>query len=777
MQINSAIILYYSSNGYGNPLSFKEVEDDDVEQVEHSMKTTNPSFKFRPGDRKLIKSVVDHVKHIVDGNGKCKGLAYFNDQNNQTTKISTEEKVIKKFGEHQSRTHFFLSKLLATADQNANRNKHGYRFNDPELNMYAAYLRMISGPLAYETIQRNLECALPSLVSINRYINASNCRLNEGILRTEELRLFLTERSLQPIVILSEDATRITGRVQYDKRSNQLVGFVLPLNSANGLPIPFKYPARNAEEILNHFSGLNEVATFMNVIMAQPLANVPPFCLTIFGSNNKYSAKDVVQRWNYIVDELTKVGIKVLVISSDSDPRYNKAMRDLSGLGNKTQVNWFSSNEKLEGPFYVQDPTHIGTKMRNFFLSTLYASRTVPFGNYFIDLGHLHTLMENFSKDQHLLTPSILNPLDRQNFNSVLRICNERVTILLKDAIKNSDGTYQYLQIMRDVISSFIDPNITPLQRIRKMWYSVFLIRMWRESIVTSKKYTLKENFMSGNCYSCIELNAHELVKCLLHLREIDKPEFFCPHLFESQACESTFRQLRSFTTTYSTVINCSLKESISRVFKIHLQNEIVHSTSTHFVYPRAKNSSTQTVNYKLPTKEEIFKEIEFCKKLAEQTAVKLGLIARRNKNRSFYPCRVRPNVEAKQPQSKSKPQTSSINVRAPPYELKFSDLKNIQLKNYARDVSSNAIDAASSYVEVVCDDGKRVVVKKTSLCWLLGPDCRKMSSDRLLRVKYSTSTSISKPKSKSKQKLNKHFIRSVLKSCDPSKRKYKPEN
>lgn len=235
-------------------MSFKDVEDDDIEQVEIAMQKINPAFKFRPGDKKLIKSTAEHVKNIVDGNGKFTGLSYFNDRNNPPAKSP-----VKKISEHQSRTHYFLSKLMATADRNANRNKHGYRYNDPKLNMYATYLRMIAGPLAYETIQKNLECALPALVSVNRYINASGYRMNEGILRTEELQLYLTERSLQPTVVLSEDATRITGRVQYDKRSNQLIGFVLPLNSANGLPIPFKYPARNAEEILNHFSGENEV--------------------------------------------------------------------------------------------------------------------------------------------------------------------------------------------------------------------------------------------------------------------------------------------------------------------------------------------------------------------------------------------------------------------------------------------------------------------------------------------------------------------------------------
>lgn len=201
-------ILFLSLNGYGNPLSFKDVVDDDIEQVEKSMKNTNPTFEFRPGDKKLIKSIVDYVKIIVDGNGKCKGLSHFSIEHNVPAEKQPELKSMKKIDDKETRTHFFLRKLMAVADQNANRNKHGYRHNDPELRMYAAYLRMITGPLAYETIQQNLECALPSLVSVNRYINASGCHITEGILRTEELRLYLTERLLQPIVVLSEDATR-----------------------------------------------------------------------------------------------------------------------------------------------------------------------------------------------------------------------------------------------------------------------------------------------------------------------------------------------------------------------------------------------------------------------------------------------------------------------------------------------------------------------------------------------------------------------------------------
>lgn len=47
-------------------------------------------------------------------------------------------------------------------------------------------------------------------------------------------------------------------------------------------------------------------------------------------------------------------------------------------------------------------------------------------------------------------------------------------------------------------------------------------------------------------------------------------------------------------------------------------------------------------------------------------------------------------------------------------------------------------MNETSSYVEVFRDNfkQKRIIVKKTSLCWLLRGDCVRLSSDRLERVK-----------------------------------------
>ena len=46
-------------------------------------------------------------------------------------------------------------------------------------------------------------------------------------------------------MVISEDAIRITGKVEYDVKSNNVVGFVLPL--INGCPLPNAFIASYAK--------------------------------------------------------------------------------------------------------------------------------------------------------------------------------------------------------------------------------------------------------------------------------------------------------------------------------------------------------------------------------------------------------------------------------------------------------------------------------------------------------------------------------------------------
>lgn len=82
-------------------------------------------------------------------------------------------------------------------------------------------------------IHVNLNCSV-------RCVNDLKSHVVEGELRSKELMKYLDEHKAKKIVWISEDATAITSKVNYDPITNQLVGILLPLGK-NGNPIPFRY--------------------------------------------------------------------------------------------------------------------------------------------------------------------------------------------------------------------------------------------------------------------------------------------------------------------------------------------------------------------------------------------------------------------------------------------------------------------------------------------------------------------------------------------------------
>lgn len=326
-------------------------------------------------------------------------------------------------------------------------------------------------------------------------------------------------------------------------------------------------------------------------------------------------------------------------------------------------------------------------------------------------------------------------------------MCDNRVIDLLMSEVKNSNGTVTFLQILRDIIDSSYDKNLEPIERIRKMWYAVFVIRLWREFIESSPRYKLLENFMSSNCYSCIELNAHSLVLTVLHLKKIGMPHLFQPSLYNSQACENTFRQLRSFTTVFSTVVNCSIKEMIGRLDKIQILNDI--ALNPNFESPRLRKIPTQnpTINEStiLPSKEEIVAVIDECKLNALKFAKRIGLIRKNYSPRMT--CGVTEYIRSDwyyEPVEKS-------NKPLPRFG-------HINLKDFSEEMKGKIISETSAYVQVDCLN-KTIIAKKTSLCWFLRSEPCKLSSDRLQRVKAksgSKKTSRRKPNRNKEDNLKK---------------------
>lgn len=652
----------------------------------------------------------------------------------------------------------FLLQVTNCFNQNINRSKTGYRYTE-EMRLFAAYVRMISGRLAYETFKANTQHSVPSLSSVDRYIAKVNSNVVEGELRSSELLEYLTALKLPKVVALSEDATRITNIVQYDRQNNQLVGFVLPLGE-NGMPIVGYNTAKSAVEIESCFYDLHtgqekKYASYLNVVMAQPLvAGFPAFCLLLFGSDSKYTSTDIEKRWQFIINELKKKGIEVVTFASDSDPKFNAVMRRHLDLGQKTEYNmnfpeWFCANLCFATQFApIQDSVHIGTKCRNGMLT-----HTLKMREFDVTVEHLELVMTSFTKEQHNLCETTIKPKDKQNFESVLKICDEKVLDLLSK-FEGSAGTILYLRVVSNILQSFLDIRLAPIERVRKIFFSVFVLRIWRKFIIESKnKYTLANNFISHNCYSCVEINAHSLVFLILNLKERKLDHLFQSQLLGSQQCESIFRQIRSFTSTYSTVTNCSLLEIIRRISKIELQNEITHIKLKHYNFPRLglpsssyyprkdRNGLIHIDNFvPLPSQQEIIKEIEMAKLEAIEYAESVGMYLR---SPDGYKCTF-PKLKAHNstkvllippiiPQSEVPP-------IIPQCEDVLQRLRDVDLKPYAIKVDPNTVSETSPYVKVKNKNGELLCIEKHTLCWLLGKSTTKLSSNRLRRVMHPTS-------------------------------------
>lgn len=525
---------------------------------------------------------------------------------------------------------------------------------------------MLSGPLAYETLNANLPLSVPSVSTVSRFLRDNGQYFVEGKMRTHALLLYLKSRNLPLRVSLSEDATRITAKISYDPITNQLVGFAIPLDE-NGMPIPFSFPARNVREIQQHFSNsANFVSSSVYVQMAQPLdPNAAPFCLMMYLIDNKFTAYNTLKRWKFQAGILKEKGITIENISTDGDARPMKVMKFLSKIGQRHQsyfdCEWYSCGGAVETTF-TQDVTHIVTKGRNRIM--LY-SRIYPIGYYIISSSHLKYLVENVSKDKHVLTRTDIEPKDRQNFLSAQKTCSEKTTQCLSKYVPGSEGTVIYLNAIRNVMTAFMNYNIKSADRVYLAWYSVFFFRGWRSWLMNSEKrdpseknskkiYNLKENFISSNLYTCIELNAHALVKKILvedssdDKSRCDRNQIFFPNLMASQPCESTFRQVRSFTSTFSTVVNFNMLDIIHKIKKIQLQNDIINASNDKIKFPRFEKKaamaedSKEQYQFEGLTRAAVIVEIEKARNVVMKDLENLGIDPSKL---NFY-CQVQPVFE-----------------------------------------------------------------------------------------------------------------------------------
>ncbi|CAF4387363.1 unnamed protein product, partial [Rotaria magnacalcarata] len=153
------------------------------------------------------------------------------------------------------------------------------------------------------------------------------------------------------------------------------------------------------------------------------------------------------------------------------------------------------------------------------------------------------------------LTKSDINPKDRQNFSSCLKLtCNYLFNIL--NATADTRGTLLYFQVLKMIIVAYIEKTTTIVERLRSAWCVVFFCRLWFTwikfktfNLTQTRKNNKSRYFITQPAYLSVEINAHSLLYLILLVKQKQlPPQALNIPIFNSQACESIFRNTRTLS-------------------------------------------------------------------------------------------------------------------------------------------------------------------------------------------------------------------------------------
>ncbi|CAF1343955.1 unnamed protein product, partial [Didymodactylos carnosus] len=231
-----------------------------------------------------------------------------------------------------------------------------------------------------------------------------------------------------------------------------------------------------------------------------------------------------------------------------ADSKYMRAMRLVSGFfatlpdfklhqhPNAFKLNltskwcWFYLRQE-QLFLFLQDPTHLVTKWRNRLLSS---TVQLCIGQQIITIEHLRDIIESrqYTKLDHNLIRTDINPKDHQKLSLI--------------------------------ITTYIQTTTSLKTRLKSAWIIVFVCRLrlaWLKNKIFKNQSSTPINkdkyFITRTAYLSVELNAHNLLFLILLVQQKQLPkDSLHIFLFNSQSCEGMFRNARSLSGAYSTIVN-----------------------------------------------------------------------------------------------------------------------------------------------------------------------------------------------------------------------------
>ncbi|CAF1063831.1 unnamed protein product, partial [Didymodactylos carnosus] len=383
------------------------------------------------------------------------------------------------------------------------------------------------------------------------------------------------------------------------------------------------------------------------------------------------------------------------------------------------------------------------------------------------------------------LVRSDLYPKDRQNYASCVKISSPTILKLLKRS-PDTKSLYVYLKLLNYLIIAYVDKTTTILDRLKYSWICIFVCRLWWAWLTlycnTTNKRTIEKHFITNAAQYSIEINGHNLLYIIMLVLEnkIPKDTVNTIHLFSSQPCESIFRNTRSLSGVYSTIVNFTVKDFLKRAQKLSILNKIkcfetANDNANRLLFPihhkhlkdnRNLNNSNHN-NIDNVTTDDVEKiilsayetakvlidNLKMCKLLKENKIYTLKQLSTYISNSLRSSSNVTDNTMIDDDVDNESDTSSSSGNEDNDYYGEDDESENIsegedddkipldhfaQVRNTTfsgmRIVESVPRGAENSYFTIKINNADKYI-HKTTACWLLTQNNNRLPSDRLSRV------------------------------------------
>jgi len=298
----------------------------------------NYSFFVMPGIRLKLEKLIRSLRKLIAPNTRSSFML-------KSLTISSElvEKHPFLFDlihclESNLLTDFSIDFLSNWMSNIASTSKNSFRYSQP-VKDFAASVYILGGSNLFQFLRLNIPGSIPNLTSIRSMLSSSKYQFIEG-----EFQFSRFLELVQPLsckyAFCGEDSTAVIPKVSYDASSNSFVGFTLPLK--NGFPNCQFYSTSSLDELESWHNEVDK-SSLLNIHVIQALTSsnqhtLSPFLLSAYGTNNRYTADDILNRWSKIFDVFMGQNIRILGFSTDADQKNLKAMRNSMGFFTKDQT-------------------------------------------------------------------------------------------------------------------------------------------------------------------------------------------------------------------------------------------------------------------------------------------------------------------------------------------------------------------------------------------------------------------------------------------------------